>query len=507
MDVFQQTTKKKHPTVLYKTPRLLEKLEQSIFLSGRKDISHCRGLPHKRSEGWDASSKLVLCGGCASLDTHRTPIQKQPEVLLCMVGLSQRYFLRDDVYLICLDDDDRDMDLFNLISSSNPTKVKTGTRYCVAHEVPLLTVTAIRVIDIEDVAGALESLGTPSTIKKSPLDFANEDQPQIITEWVEQKIKRDYDTFRPAQSTHGGKSIASMGLDADSLLSTPAAQDLSTATKSMSDPKPLSYVNSLPHLEKDIAQKAFLYPLHGRVVGRYLPTGVGRDAQDACQGMVDHIVPSGYFFELRHLPNAEVRLLKKARSMIARRDQRIQAKEREIKKIDQEMHGLQNQTKNLKTLIKAEVDMKKYAEAKNAKMSKELDSLRAQFSDLQCAEIYARLDKLSMDFDEELYLHMLTAIAVCRWVIRHGLRLVVMKCAESSKIRQAFADVILVYPEVRGPEDLWAVREEMLLEDAITANISRTEKKKKCRVGLAIFLADAVTQTEAADQEEPHPIL
>ncbi|GJU53691.1 hypothetical protein Tco_1227405 [Tanacetum coccineum] len=92
---------------------------------------------------------------------------------------------------------------------------------------------------------------------------------------------------------------------------------------------------------------------------------------------------------------------------------------------------------------------------------------------------------------------------------------------------------ILVYPEVRDPKDPWAVKEEMMLEDAIAANISRAEKKKKCRVvcrthgigsthhtrsngihvstptvvpqGLAISLADAATQTEAADKEdEPH---
>ncbi|GJX11431.1 TMV resistance protein N-like protein [Tanacetum coccineum] len=41
---------------------------------------------------------------------------------------------------------------------------------------------------------------------------------------------------------------------------------------------------------------------------------------------------------------------------------------------------------------------------------------------------------------------------------------------------------IPVYPEVRDPRNPWAIREEMLLEDAIAANISRAEKKKKCRV-------------------------
>ncbi|GKE63358.1 hypothetical protein Tco_1513725 [Tanacetum coccineum] len=74
------------------------------------------------------------------------------------------------------------MDLFNLTSAPNPTNVKTGTRPRVAHEVPLLTVTASRVIEMEDAAVASESSETPSTIKKSPLDFAKEDPPQTITE-------------------------------------------------------------------------------------------------------------------------------------------------------------------------------------------------------------------------------------------------------------------------------------------------------------------------------------
>ncbi|GJT67981.1 hypothetical protein Tco_1019461 [Tanacetum coccineum] len=124
----------------------------------------------------------------------------------------------------------------------------------------------------------------------------------------------------------------------------------------------------------------------------------------------------------------------------------------------------------------------------------------------RCVEMDARLDALSIDFDEELYPHMLTAIVSHRWVIGHGLRLAVMKCAESIELRQVFADVVsagiakgmseglkhgvehgkakldLAAIEVRDPKDPWAFKEEILLEDAIKANISCAEKKKKCRV-------------------------
>ncbi|GJY98427.1 hypothetical protein Tco_0515337 [Tanacetum coccineum] len=41
----------------------------------------------------------------AILNARRAPIQKQPETLLCLVGLSRRYFLGDDVYPIFLHDD------------------------------------------------------------------------------------------------------------------------------------------------------------------------------------------------------------------------------------------------------------------------------------------------------------------------------------------------------------------------------------------------------------------
>nr|GEV82253.1 transposase (putative), gypsy type [Tanacetum cinerariifolium] len=60
----------------------------------------------------------------------------------------------------------------------------------------------------------------------------------------------------------------------------------------------------------------------------------------------------------------------------------------------------------------------------------------------RCAEMDAHLDNISMHFDEELYPHMLTVIAGRHWVIGHGLRLAVMKCAESSELRQSFVDVV-----------------------------------------------------------------
>nr|GFC90138.1 hypothetical protein [Tanacetum cinerariifolium] len=71
--------------------------------------------------------------------------------------------------------DTHQMDLFSLIRAPNPTKVKTGSRPRAPHEVPLLTLTAARVIEMDEPAVATDSSGVPSAVEKSPLDFTHED--------------------------------------------------------------------------------------------------------------------------------------------------------------------------------------------------------------------------------------------------------------------------------------------------------------------------------------------
>nr|GFD40634.1 hypothetical protein [Tanacetum cinerariifolium] len=67
-----------------------------------------------------------------------------------------------------------EMDLFSLIRAPNPTKVKIGSRPRAPHELPLLTLTAFRVVEMDEPAVATDSSGVPSAIEKSPLDFADE---------------------------------------------------------------------------------------------------------------------------------------------------------------------------------------------------------------------------------------------------------------------------------------------------------------------------------------------
>nr|GEX53115.1 hypothetical protein [Tanacetum cinerariifolium] len=483
-------------------------------------------------------------------------------------------------------------------SASNPVKVKTGTRPRAAHKVPLLTDTTRRVIDMEDTVVAGEE-ATTEVIPESSLEKEVAAMGPVVNKRRRKRrnegaganappkvLRKDYAASHPAQSTRGEKSIVIIGLNAGSTLSMPTTQDVPTAAKSVNDPDPMSYVKPQPHPERDISQSSkemaievptrhvattkvqggisaksqesvkstpFL-SVDGSPEGIYQPGwGVTNnyrlDTPDTYQDMVEHVVPPGYFSELRHLPNIDI--LSHYNMNLAQ--QRIKAREEEIKKLDHEikslrtmemeLHGLRNQTKNLETLLEAEAQVTGEERIKAA--FEEFTKYEDDRVNSCCAEIDARFDALSIDFDKELYPHMPTAIAGRRWVIGAWST---SSCYESSKLRQVFADVIsvgvtkgmseglkhgiehgkanldlaaieaynpeadakyvtalqalkdlkyplirelrpsssrlkiLVYLEVRDPKDPWSFKEETLLEDAISANISRVKKKKKCRV-------------------------
>nr|GEX50759.1 hypothetical protein [Tanacetum cinerariifolium] len=548
--------------------------------------------------------------------------------------------------------DTHHMDLFSLIRAPNPTKVKTGSRPRAAHEVPLLTVTANRVIEMEDPAAATNSSGVPSTIERSPLDFATEagakDQGTVAPKVPPPE---DVPTTRGAPEAGPAERVAATdpsavkesrkrghdGVDANA--------PPKVLRKDHADPRPTgstlggeisrcyragngiyspcSCARKRTRGRDPESENASFASVVGSPESIYRPewgiaNGTMLDTPEACQDLVDHVAPPSYFSELRHLHNneflrqynvnlarqvamgsqlrlrfeQEAKLLKKSVAQVARRDKRIQAREQEIK--------------NLEALLEAEADMKKAAEDKSAKRSQELENMWALFLDLQVSNDYlsqqvatlqeqvSEEEKLKAAFEEFKQYEDNRAFAdvvsagIAKGMsegLRHGVEhgqtqldlealeaydpeaeakyiaaLQVLKNLKYSLMDQLEGlkdtpmDVIMaalylesdtrddalqwvrelrpsssqltipVYPEVHDHLNPWACKEEMLLADAIVANVSRA-KKKKCRVvcrthgvgsahharsdgvpvsvptvipqGLAILLADAATQTES----------
>nr|GEV36235.1 hypothetical protein [Tanacetum cinerariifolium] len=625
----KQEAGEKYPSMLYQAIRFPKKLEQPLLLGGREGVLDYCGLAYKCSEGWDASREYVFPRG--SDDTEHTSYPN-PEKTMSTTLLS-----RVEPQIL---PGRRDMDLFSLIRALNPTKVKTGSRPRAAHEVPLLTVTANRVIEMEDPTATTDSSGGAAAPEVAPSENVTTTGvapeagqakgvaatgPHVVKERRKRGhdgvnknaplkvLRRDHADPRPTESTRGGKSLAAIELGMGSISPVLASQGAprisSKGAATAGDPK---------------SENTSFTSMVGSPESIYRPewgitNGCLLDAPEARQDLADHISPPGYFLELRHLHNDD--FLKQYNVNLARQVA-----------MWSQLRLRENEINNLETLLEAETDMMKAAKNRSAELGKELESTRALCSDLQvsnnrlsqqvstlqahvmgeeklkaafeefkqyednrveqrCVKMDARLDALSIDFDEELYPHMLTAITGRRWVIGHGLRLAVMKCGESTELRQVFANVVSVgiakgmserlkhgvehenadlnleaieaydpeveakyiaalhalkelkyhiwirelrpsssqltipvYPEARDPTDPWACKEEILLADAIAANVSRAKKKKKSRMvcrthgvgsahharsdcvpvsvptvapqSLAILLADAATQTE-----------
>nr|GEX93153.1 hypothetical protein [Tanacetum cinerariifolium] len=301
-------------------------------------------------------------------------------------------------------------------------------------------------------------------------------------------LRKDHAAFRHAQSTLTGKSLSLMGLDTGSTIFTPAIQAPPSSR-----------------------------PAQSTLTGKSLPLSSRKTATE---------IPSG------NVATREVQGLFSAKSLESGKSTSFSSGDGspggiyQSGVVEMEVHGLHNQTKNLETLLEAEVDMKNVAEAKIAKLTKELESLRVQFSDLQvsniqlsqqvsdlqtqvtgkekikapfeefkryeddkveqrCAEMDACLDKLSVDFDEELYLHMLTAIVGLVKCMSEGLKHDIEHVRVSRDLAgieaydpevdnkedapQWIRDLspsssqlkILIYPKVCDPKDPWAFKEEV----------------------------------------------
>nr|GEX03745.1 pectinesterase/pectinesterase inhibitor U1 [Tanacetum cinerariifolium] len=171
-------------------------------------------------------------------------------------------------------------------------------------------------------------------------------------------LRRDHAGPRPTESTRGGKSLAAIELGISSK-GAAAAGDPESENTSFA-----SMVGSPESLYR---------PEWGITNGSML------DTQKACQNLVDHVVPPGYFLELRHLHNDDF-----LRQYNVSND-----------RLSQQVSTLQEQVSGEEKLKAAFEEFKQYEDNQ---------------VEQRCAEMDARLDALSIDFDEELYPHMLTAI-------------------------------------------------------------------------------------------------
>nr|GFA81926.1 hypothetical protein [Tanacetum cinerariifolium] len=293
-----------------------------------------------------------------------------------------------------------------------------------------------------------------------------------------------------------------------------ATQETLIHAKGVSDPDPLSYGKPPPAPEQDIA-----YTLEGKSL---VAMGIGMGPTISVLATQETLIHAKGVSDPDPLsyrkppPAPEQDIAYLPPSPLWSDHQEVYISRVSNHQLSQQVYTLQAQVTGEERIKAAFEEFKKYEDDRVSS---------------RCAEMDARLDALSIDFYEELYPHVLTATASRRWVIGHGLRLAIMKCAESTELRQVFTDVmsakiakgmsaglkhgvehgnakleklkdapidvimsslylesdskedtselirelrpnsfqikIPVYPEVRNPKDPWSFKEEILLEDTI----------------------------------------
>ncbi|GKD37506.1 hypothetical protein Tco_1257713 [Tanacetum coccineum] len=300
------------------------------------------------------------------------------------------------------------MEFFNLINAPNPLKVKIGAHPRLSHEVPLLTATATRLINMENTPATSVSSETPPVIMKSPIDFSNKESLQLLTKGdqtetqvvPELNLEKEAAAMRPPlnkrrRKRDKGEAEANRPLPRSQgkiMLSRSPEQDIAQSSKKAAaaeDPdseKSISFT-SMGGPPEDIYQP-----------GWGVTSNCLLDTPEACQDMLANGFP--------------------AEAPGKRSGEAV--------------------TKIRAGLVKGQVTGKEKIKVAFEEFKKHEDERVTS----RYAEMDARLDALSIDLIEKLYPHVLTAIAGHRWVIGHDLRLAVMKCAKSMELRQVFANVV-----------------------------------------------------------------
>ncbi|GKA76183.1 hypothetical protein Tco_0782561 [Tanacetum coccineum] len=196
-----------------------------------------------------------------------------------------------------------------------------------------------------------------------------------------------------------------------------------------------------------------------------------------CRSLLDNVTPPGYWVALRnqsdvgflnafninsaqHICMATELRLRYEHEIMAREkfekifidsDAVVQQRDAEIVELKVKLEKSGSKAAKVEELCKHVSDL----EALVAVKSDEIANLTAQNAGLlqkreefvlqqDAAELDACIADVRRDMDNDLFPHMLTAIAGRRWVVGHGFRLAVYKCARSVECRSALGRVILM---------------------------------------------------------------
>nr|GEV54508.1 hypothetical protein [Tanacetum cinerariifolium] len=424
------------------------------------------------------------------LNENRTLIRKYSETFLCLVGLS-RSFVEMDVRPTLLQNNDEELGLLNFVKSADPFKAKVDERTLAENEVPLVTETEDRVIS--------PSLQTISLIDHTIRDELNVNSGKRKKRFSYEDAYHDNVRARPAPAPGRFVVLSSESTDADIPASPqvvplvtldPTGANAHVATSMSGDHQSSGFGPEARVLSATPSQDSFTdYFYECQTIDSataqnvYIPNWnvVNNDRSASlvtCRNLLDHVTPLGYWAALRNLHDAtflDVVNVNLAQHVCMRDakivdlNTRLEKSEADVAEVIEfckcvsdleatitvkvdELANLRTENVSLVEKVSAlelECDGLKNQVVGEGKMREEF-SLKQDAADRHFAErayeLDARIVDVLRDMDNDLYPHMLTAIAERRWVVGHGLEAGVVY----GKAGRSLAQLEAYDPEVEG---------------------------------------------------------
>ncbi|GJS12600.1 hypothetical protein Tco_0407072 [Tanacetum coccineum] len=373
------------------------------------------------------------------INENRIPINAYSEAFLCHMGISRNYFQSPEEVPTFIGDDGRggclsfllpQMDLFSVVHLSKPKLVTEGVRPLRDGEEPLLESTAGRTMELVLEQPEVESTDVlaPTPLRSVPSATVEPPRPDATSVGsaedtdvaeVDSGLKRRRTTGDDGAGPSKRVRHPSLGLSTSTEEETPDASPTLAAKEVTEIPPP--NVEATSDSSAPVTHAAQSPPQTG---------------PKAFEGMpVDQLME-----EFDMVTAQQVALVSQLRARFSNeRSQSIQ-KDEEILLLKTQLADAQAEAESSRSYAQNLAEEKMALLVKNNHFAG-LDEFRQRVEGL-LEKQEEKLRKLSIEYDEELYPHMLSAIAERRWLISHGLRLAAMSTLESQEVKQSFGDVV-----------------------------------------------------------------
>ncbi|GJR12003.1 hypothetical protein Tco_0794655 [Tanacetum coccineum] len=366
------------------------------------------------------------------LTTHQAQFWKFSGSFLCLVGISRYYELDDNVYPDFLADDDEEMDLFAFINHTDPTKVRIAEKQIEEGQVPLLESTRGRVVLL---AGDEEV----NIVVNEEVEATAADKPKGSRK--KRKAAGEHSTLAVEV---GVTAVATVPFVTSSVTLTPEHEgggrtDFITGPNLRTQHPAKRFVISLDspcHSSSNVADAEVSSVVRSLVLDPHIMT-----TTVATKVVVDTSsvpVPKAGNEPVYHTLFAD-----SASTGEARHDITFAAVKAAKGDRANELDGLKarNLVHEGKRLSSDELNVKA------ASLESQKDNLASQDEHVKILSdkvsgLDAEFMGMALHLDKEFYPRFWTTIAGQRWILSRGLKLVVMKCLQSSEYLIALGEAI-----------------------------------------------------------------